>query len=84
MGWKSTVDITRKEAIKLIFTRMADVHTMSDYDLGQMLETLGYGEDMNLPYYGHDFLIIDKEDPCDYCHQKGTEYCTYLCKEGKE
>jgi hypothetical protein len=80
MGWKSTVDITRKEALRLVFARMADVHTMSDGDLGDMLETLGYGDDTNLPYYGHNFLVVDKPDPCDGCHQLGSEYCTSACK----
>jgi hypothetical protein len=62
MSWKSTVDITRKEAIQLIFSRMADVHQMSDRDLGDLLEALGYGDDANLPYFGHNFFVADKEN----------------------
>jgi hypothetical protein len=80
MGWKSTVDISRKEAIQLVFARMADVHQMPDKDLGDMLATLGYGEDPNLPYYGYNFFVVDKEDPCEGCKQLGTEYCGSSCK----
>ena len=59
MGWKSTVDITRAEAIKLVFERLSNVHTLSNSELGNLLLELGYGEDNNLPYYGHNFLVSD-------------------------
>lgn len=81
MGWKSTVDITRKEAIRLIFTRMADVHYMTDNEIGSMLESLGYGDDTNLPYHGHNFNVRDVEDPCCGCHQLGSEYCAQSCEK---
>lgn len=61
MGWKSTVDITRNEAIELIFARLSTVHRMSDSELCDLVEQLGYGEDTNLPYYGHNFRISDEE-----------------------
>jgi hypothetical protein len=87
MGWKSTVDITRQETIQLIFSRLANVHQISDRDLGDTLETLGYGDDVNLPYYGRNFFVTDKveskEDPCDGCHQLGSEYCGSSCKVNK-
>jgi len=81
MGWKSTVDITKKEAIRLIFAKMADVYTMSDRELGETLELLGYGDDDKLPYYGHNFNILDVADPCYGCHQLGSEYCAQLCNK---
>ena len=59
MSWKSTVDITKKEAIRLIFIKMAEVHTMSEKELGEALEILGYGDDPKLPYYGHNFNVLD-------------------------
>ncbi len=62
MGWKSTVDITREEAIKLVFSRLSTVHMMSDRELCGLLDQLGYGEDTNLPYYGHNFMIREKEE----------------------
>ena len=58
MGWKSTVDITRDEAISLIFAKLATIHTLSDSELADLLESLGYGEDSNLVYYGHNFNVI--------------------------
>ena len=79
MGWKSTIDITKKEAIRLIFTKMAEVHCMSEKELGETLEALGYGEDTKLPYYGHNFNVIDVDDPCCGCHQIGSEYCAQSC-----
>ena len=81
MGWKSTVDITRKEAIRLIFAKMADVHTMSDKELGELVELLGYGDDTKLPYHGHNFNVTDVEDPCCGCHQLGSEYCANSCNK---
>ena len=81
MGWKSTANISRKEAIQLIFARMSDVHQMSDQELDDMLVTLGYGDNINLPYYGNNFIVTHKDDPCDGCHNVGTEYCAHSCKE---
>jgi hypothetical protein len=59
MGWKSTIDITRNEAIELIFARLSTVHRMSDSELADFMESLGYGEDKDLPYYGHNFNVIE-------------------------
>lgn len=57
MGWKSTITISRKEAIALVFKKLSEVHMSSDEELGDLLETLGYGDNTNLPYYGYNFLI---------------------------
>ena len=81
MGWKSTVDISRKEAMRLIHGRIDE---LSDRDLADVLETMGFGDDTNLPYYGHNFFVIDKEDPCDGCHQSGSEYCAQTYDINKE
>ena len=61
MGWKSTVDITREDAIKLVVDRLTIVCTLSDRELEDLLVQLGYGDDINLPYCGHNFLIIDEK-----------------------
>lgn len=57
MGWKSTVDITRDEAIQLAIKAMAKVHTMSNSELEDFLEELGYGETVGMEYFGHNFRI---------------------------
>lgn len=57
MGWKSTMQIKREEAIRLIFNKLSTVHTMTDEELCDTLEALGYGEDSKLPYYGYNFRI---------------------------
>jgi hypothetical protein len=80
MGWKSTIDIGRKEAMQLIFAKMVNI---TNSELGDVLETLGYGEDTQLPYFGHNFNVVDKEDPCDGCHQLGSEYCAQACGKDK-
>lgn len=60
MGWKSTRDIEKSEAIRLIFERLLQVHTLSNDELSDILEALGYGDDINLPYYGYNFWVVDK------------------------
>lgn len=59
MGWKSTIDITREEAINLVIREMSKVHLMSDHELEDYLELLGFGNDSNLPYHGYNFNIIE-------------------------
>lgn len=56
MGWKSTVDISRKTAIELIQNRLL---TASNSQLGNAVEYLGYGDDLNLDFYGHNFMVHD-------------------------
>lgn len=60
MGWKSTRDIEKSEAIRLIFERLSQVHKLSNDELSDILEALGYGDDINLPYYGYNFWVVDK------------------------
>jgi len=59
MGWKSTIDITREEAIQLIMDRIILVSALSNKELEDMIESMGYGDDTNLPYYGYNFLITN-------------------------
>ena len=58
MGWKSTIRISREEALELVFKFISKVHTLSDSELEDFLERLGYGEDSNLPYFGYNFNIV--------------------------
>jgi hypothetical protein len=59
MGWKSTIDITRTEAKQLIVNRMLHLNEMSDSQLANMVEQLGYGDDPELDYYGRNFIVTD-------------------------
>ena len=64
MGWKSTIDINKEHAKQLIVEQLAKqmtrVNELSDSELADMLETLGYGDNTNLPYYGYNFNIKDE------------------------
>jgi len=61
MGWKSTIDITREQAILLatkeLSKKIADIYTMSDAQLEDFLEELGYGDTQGMEYFGHNFRI---------------------------
>jgi len=59
MGWKSTQDLTRDQAISLIHKRMADIDDLSDSELTDLLEGIGYGENPELSHYGCNFSIVD-------------------------
>lgn len=59
MGWKSTIDITREEAIKAIVEKMAILHDKTNLELEEMLEDHGFGDDTSLRWYGHNFIITD-------------------------
>lgn len=62
MGWKATKEISREKAIQLIVDR---IYNATDDELGDTLESLGFGDDTNLPYYGYNFTVI-KEKTDDY------------------
>jgi|TARA_R110000851_G_scaffold112921_3_gene237297 hypothetical protein len=59
MGWKSTLEITRKEAVSLVHKRLLSLDELSDSELESLIEDLGYGDDTNLSHYGCNFSIID-------------------------
>ena len=60
MGWKSTIDITRAEAKRLILQKLVNLDQMSDRELADMVEELGYGEEVGLVYYGYNFIVTDE------------------------
>lgn len=60
MGWKSTIEISRTEAKKLILEKLMSLDNLSNKELENMLEELGYGDNINLPYYGYNFNIVDE------------------------
>lgn len=57
MGWKSSKQISRNEAILLITERALSA---SNEELELALVNLGFGDDMNLPHYGYNFSVVDK------------------------
>lgn len=59
MGWKSTKEISREKSIKLIYDRIEDA---TNDELGNTLESLGFGDNTELPYYGYNFSVGDDFD----------------------
>jgi len=57
MGWKSTKEISRIKAIELLSER---IYSASDEELSNALESLGFGEESFLPYYGYNFCVTDE------------------------
>ena len=61
MGWKSTIDITRDQAINAILRSMPNsFEELSNAELEDMMYKLGIGDDLGKPYYGHNFNVVDK------------------------
>ena len=62
MGWKSTITITKDDAIRAIMETMNIENPYSKLSaaaLEQIMYDLGIGEDYNKPYFGHNFEIIE-------------------------
>lgn len=57
MGWKSTVDISRDKAIGLIMSRIL---VASNTELSNALDSFGFGDNSELPYYGCNFSVLDE------------------------
>lgn len=62
MGWKSTIDITRTQALALVMDYAFQCGNLPDSELEDLLENLGYGDNTNLPYFGYNFNIIKQQD----------------------
>ena len=54
----SNKNITRTKAMQLIIDRMVFA---TDVELESSLEKLGFGNDIDFPYYGHNFKIVDEK-----------------------
>ena len=64
MGWKSTVTISRKEAIAAIINEMSKLSEKSNQELEDMMHGM-FGDDTELPYYGCNFDVrntVNEED----------------------
>lgn len=59
MGWKTTIEITRSEAIQAIMESLdkTPYDEMSDDELKDIMYQLGIGDDIDKPYYGYNFSI---------------------------
>lgn len=64
MGWKSTIELTRKEAIQAIMVSLNETpyDEMSNEELEKLMYKLDIGDDFNKPYYGHNFRVSDDGD----------------------
>ncbi len=60
MGWKSTIDITRKDAIEQIKVAMLGISDLSNEQLANILEELLGGE-----HHGHNYTIVHERN-CPY------------------
>lgn len=58
MGWKSTIDISRKEAIDLIQKYLLNA---TNDQLANAVESIGYGDDPDLEHYGHNFCVLSDD-----------------------
>ena len=58
MGWKSTIDLTRKEAEEILLAYLEDLSSVSNDDLAEAIEAIKGGEN-----HGHNYRII--EDNCN-------------------
>jgi hypothetical protein len=63
MGWKSTITLTREEAIRAILETLdkTTFEDMTNIELEEYMYRLGIGDEPGKPYYGHHFNVIDEE-----------------------
>lgn len=64
MGWKGTIKITRKEAIAAIMQAIdkTPYDEMTNEQLEDTMSQLNIGDDLELPYFGHNFWVVDTEE----------------------
>ena len=60
MEQKNTINITRNEAIKAIMEQMNTIKYKSNKELEAMLYKNNFGDDIDLKWYGHNFIVNDK------------------------
>jgi len=62
MGWKSTKELTRREAIQAIMSviEKTPYDDMTNEELENVMYGLGMGDELDLPYFGYNFTVLDK------------------------
>lgn len=58
MGWKYTAEITREEAINLIYNHLEG---LTNEELGDVMGSM-FGDSTERPYYGANFSVYEKGD----------------------
>jgi len=56
--WKFEI----KEALALVIDYALQCNNLTDSELEDLLENLGYGDNPRLPYVGHNFNIVKQQD----------------------
>ncbi len=59
MGWKSTMDITREKLQMEVQVEMLNLSHLTNAELIELAEDMGFGDDADKNYYGHTFHIIN-------------------------
>lgn len=60
MSWKATIEINREKAIELIEHHLY-CDNLTNNELSNVLEAIGFGDKTELPYFGYNFSIIDED-----------------------
>ena len=60
MGCKSTIEISREEAIRLIQSKLSDeiLSKSTNRDIEYMMEDMGFGDNPDWEYFGHNFFVV--------------------------
>lgn len=59
MGWKSTLTISREEAISAIMSEMYKIDEKTNDEISSIMRDM-FGDDSNKPYYGYNFDVVDE------------------------
>ena len=64
MGWKSTITITRRQAIEAIMKVLEKTpyDEKTNEELDEIMISLGIGNEVGKPYFGHNFWIVDTDE----------------------
>lgn len=57
MGWKSTIDVSKEEALSLIYSHMEDLENLDNETICDVLEAVMGGEN-----HGHNYRIVDSAE----------------------
>lgn len=63
MGWKSTLYLSRRDAINAIIGCLdkTPFDEMTNSELTDMMSNLGIGSNVDQPYYGCNFIVEDDD-----------------------